>query len=91
MARPRTILGYEPDADFFRLAAAYGYGLTRNHPFVDGNKRMAWIATFVFLRMNGWYLDAAEHEAAEVMVALANGALDEQGFADWLKDQAIAS
>ena len=54
LARAQNILAYEPDADIARLAAAYGFGIAKNHPFVDGNKRMALVATRTYLLLNGY-------------------------------------
>ncbi len=85
LARPRQIATYEPGASLFRLAAAYAYGLTRNHPFVDGNKRAAFIAAGVFLGLNDWYLDAPEGESTDMVLALAAKDIDEAAFAAWLK------
>ena len=56
LARPRNQFIYDPNADFAKLAAAYGFGSAKNHAFVDGNKRIAFIATVLFLRLNGWRL-----------------------------------
>lgn len=70
-------------ADIMELAAAYCFGLCRNHPFVDGNKRIAFIAAFVFLDLNGWYLDAPESEAYEAVMAVASGVWDEPALANW--------
>jgi death-on-curing protein len=85
LARPRQIATYESGASLFRLAAAYAYGLTRNHPFVDGNKRAAFIAAGVFLGLNDWYLDAPEGEATGMVLALAAKDIDEAAFTAWLK------
>jgi death on curing protein len=89
LARPQQIAAYEPEATVFRLAAAYAFGLTRNHPFVDGNKRIAFIAAGTFLSLNGWYLDALEREAETMMIGLSARSIDEHIFADWLKDQSV--
>lgn len=84
IVRPQQILAYEPEAGLVRLAAAYAFGLARNHPFIDGNKRAAFLASIVFLELNGLALDAAEHEAFERVTALADGTLSEHDFAIWL-------
>ena len=73
------------DADTFRLAAAYASALTRNHPFHDGNKRVALTAAGVFLELNGYRLAASELDAAGAARALAERAMDEVAFADWLR------
>lgn len=84
LARPRTIFGYEPDASLARLAAAYAFGLTQNHPFIDGNKRTAFAVLVSFLAANGFKLDVAEQEATRVMMALSAGTIAEHDLAVWL-------
>lgn len=69
----------------FDLAAAYAFGIIRNHPFVDGNKRTGFLAAYVFLDLNGWELMASEVEAVTAVLSLAAGEMDEAGFSDWLK------
>ena len=76
---------YDPDADLGALAAAYGFGISSNHPFVDGNKRVAFQAMFLFLGLNGLRIDAPEEEVVNLILALASGDLEEAGLADWLK------
>ena len=87
LARPENIAAYE-DPSAFELAAAYAYGVIRNHPFVDGNKRTAYLSTYVFLGLNRWELDADEAEAAAIMIDLAAGDVSEEEFALWLKANA---
>jgi death-on-curing protein len=84
LARPLNLAAYgEPDvAD---LAAAYGVGLAKNHAFVDGNKRAAFLAVGLYLALNGWRLTASQVDATMTMIAVASGALDEAGFAAWLR------
>ena len=85
LARPQHLLAYgEPDV--FGLAAAYGFGLARNHAFVDGNKRAAFLATGLFLALNGWRLTASQGEATLTILALAAGDLSEDEFAQWLRE-----
>lgn len=67
------------------LAATYGVGLARNHPFVDGNKRAAFLAVGLSLALNGRRLKAGQAEATLVMLDVASGALDERGFAEWIR------
>lgn len=83
LARPMNLAAYgEPDvAD---LAAAYGVGLAKNHPFVDGNKRVAFLAVGLFLSLNGRRLVASQAEATLVMLDVAAGTFDESAFAAWL-------
>ena len=76
---------YEPDASLTDLAAALAFGLARNHPFNDGNKRIALVASFVFLEINGRSVTAPEIETYEVFMALAAGDLTEQELADWFR------
>ena len=84
LARPHQLLAYgEPD--LAALAAAYAFGLVRNHAFVDGNKRAAFLAAGLFLALNGWRLEASQLEATRTMLALAAGELPEDAFADWLR------
>jgi death-on-curing protein len=73
----------------FDLAAAYAFGVIRNHPFVDGNKRTGFLAAYVFLDLNGWELMASEAEAVAAVLALASSEMDEAGFADWLKTESV--
>jgi death on curing protein len=83
--RPRNRFHYSSEADIFDLAAAYGFGLARNHPFVDGNKRVAFQAMYVFLGLNGFRIEAEEPEVVRLVLALAGGDLPEPELADWLR------
>ena len=85
LARPRQRLTYEPSTDLAALAASYGFGLSRNHPYVDGNKRVAFVVMAVFLGLNGMELTADESDVVTTMVALADGVLDEVALADWIR------
>lgn len=83
LARPQNLLAYgEPS--IFALAAAYAFGLAKNHPFVDGNKRAAFAAVDVFLQLNGHELIAGEVEAAVVFQDLAAGELSEEDLTKWI-------
>jgi death-on-curing protein len=84
LARPRNLHAYARPS-LFELAAAYAFGFARNHPFVDGNKRMALAALDVFLRMNRYELAADEPEAASTIWALAEGRVSEAELARWIK------
>jgi len=87
LARPQNLVAYgEPD--FADLAAAYGAGLVRNHPFVDGNKRAGFLGVGLFLALNGHRLEATQAEATLTMLALAAGDLDERAFAAWIRAHA---
>jgi death on curing protein len=84
LARPRNLAHYgQPDA--CELAAAYAFGLAKNHPFIDGNKRSAFVATELFLMLNGWRLTAGDADCVMVMLRLAAGEVDEASFAQWLR------
>jgi death-on-curing protein len=84
-ARPVNKHSYEGCKDLAVLAAAYGFGLARNHPFFDGNKRAAFLAVGVFLAMNGHRLKATPVDAIEAILALVSGNMNEAKFADWIK------
>ena len=84
LARARNRWSYEPSSRLTELAAAHGQGIVNNHPFVDGNKRTAFQAMYVFLGLNGLRIVAREAEVVPVMVDLASGGLDEAGLAGWL-------
>jgi death-on-curing protein len=86
LARAPNLIAYaEPDAA--ALAAAYAAGIARNHPFVDGNKRTAWVAARLFLRINGFTLSFDHGEATHVMLALAAGELSEDELAQWFRER----
>jgi death on curing protein len=84
LARPENLAAYG-DPDLFDLAAAYARGIVQNHPFVDGNKRTAFVAAVSFLDLNGQEVSAQEAEAAVVFLRLAAGELDEAELAEWLR------
>jgi len=88
LARAQNLAAYgEPDvAD---LAAAYGSGISQNHPFVDGNKRAAFLSIGLFLALNGYRLAATQAEATIAVLALAVGELDEAEFAGWLREHVV--
>ena len=85
LARPRNRWAYDGVTDIAALAVAYGFGLTCGHGYVDGNKRIGFVAMAVFLDINGWRLDAPEPEVVRVMVAVAGGELGEAGLAAWVR------
>ena len=86
LARPRNLHAYEPESDLDRLAAAYGFGLARNHPFNDGNKRSAFLAIGLFLEINGRELIADPVEAIAVILNLSEGSLSEPDLARWIRE-----
>jgi death on curing protein len=85
MARPQNVAAYEMP-DVAALAAAYAFGIARNHPFVDGNKRTAAVVCETFLVLNGWLLTATDAELVVTVLALAAGELSEEELAGWLRD-----
>jgi death-on-curing protein len=85
IARPQHIAAYEPGVSIPRLAAAYGWGLLRNHPFLDGNKRIALASTVVFLDLNGWELTCSEAEETWVILNAASGEVTERAWKVWLE------
>ena len=88
MARPRNLAAYgEPD--LAALAAAYAFGLARNHAFVDGNKRTAFVVSLLFLALNGVRLAATDAQAILTFVALAAGDISEEALADWFRANCV--
>lgn len=90
MARPRNLAAYE-DPDAAALAPAYAYGIARNHPFVDGNKRMAAVVSETFLVLNGYRLTATDAELVVAFIALAGGEIGEEEIADWFRERVVAA
>jgi death on curing protein len=85
LARPRHVWSYEPDTDLAALAAEYGFGLAKNHPFLDGNKRTAFVAANVFLILNGFEIEASEPDVVITMLRVADGRLSRNKFANWIR------
>lgn len=85
IAQARNQWEYADEMDLASPAAAYGYGLTRNHGYIDGNKRIGFVAMAVFLELNGWTLDAPEPEVVRMMVAVAAGEAGERELAAWVR------
>lgn len=85
MARPQNLLGYGKP-DLAALAAAYAYGIARNHPFIDGNKRTALVVSETFIALNGAELIATDAEVIVAFLALASGDLTEDELASWFRD-----
>ena len=85
LARPQNRFTYDADADLATLAAAYAFGLAKNHPFIDGNKRTAFVAAELFLNLNGRVLAASDAECVLATLRLAAGEIGEDEFADWLR------
>ncbi|MEY3223448.1 MAG: hypothetical protein RLZZ203_2304 [Cyanobacteriota bacterium] len=84
LARPQHKFSYQSEVSLSRLAAAYGFAFCKNHPFVDGNKRIAFMAMYVFLGLNGHGFNAPEPEIVLVMEGLASGEIDENALQVWL-------
>jgi len=89
LARPRHLHAYKRRADLAALAAAYEFGLTRNHPFNDGNKRAGFLAVGLFLALNGFQLEAEPVEVVRTIMDLAGGELSEKAFADWIRNHMV--
>lgn len=85
LARPRQRFAYAPTAGIIAMAAAYTAGIIRNHPFVDGNKRTGFVVGILFLELNGYRFSASEEDAAQAVLSLAAGTLDEAGYAAFLR------
>ncbi len=91
LGKPQQLNNYgEPPPDAAALAASYGYGISRNHPFIDGNKRTGYVAAELFLRLNGWRLTADDASCVVTMLAVAAGDITEEAFAAWLRAHAVA-
>ena len=84
LARPQNLISYG-SPDIAELAAAYGYGIARNHPFNDGNKRTAFVVTELFLVLNGYDLNANDESCVVIMLGVASGDVSEVEFADWIR------
>jgi death-on-curing protein len=86
LARPRNLAAYEqPDAA--ALAAAYAYGLVRNRPFADGNKRTGWVVARLFLEVNGFRLSFDPHDAIRIIAAVAAGTVNEPELVEWFRQR----
>ncbi len=85
MARPQQLYAYGENVDLPALAASYAYGIARNHPFVDGNKRTALVAARLFLRVNGHNLVASREDKYRMFLSLAEGSLPEAQLAEWIR------
>ena len=88
-ARPCQRWHSTRDADLAALAAAYTFGIAKNHPFVDGNKRAALVSAYTFLAINGFELEAPEAEAVTVILGIADSSLSEDELASWIRSHLI--
>jgi death-on-curing protein len=87
IARPQNLVAYQPDSDIAAIATAYGAGIIRNHPFLDGNKRTGYVVLEVFLVLNSYKLTATQQEKYRVVLGLADGSLDDEDLAIWLRER----
>ena len=85
LARPRHLWAYEANVDLAALAAEYGYGLAKNHAFLDGNKRIALVAMNVFLLLNDMEIEASEPAFVEIMLQVADGRMNRDELAAWVR------
>ena len=85
LARPRQLLAYADKPDIVDLSAAYTFGIVRNHPFIDGNKRTGFVIGILFLELNGVVFTASEEDAAQAVLQLAASAIDEADYAAFLR------
>jgi len=89
LAQPRMTAGGKfPHRTVFHKAAAYGFHVTKNHPFVDGNKRVAFALMDIFLYRNGWDLKASEKDAYAMMIAVTTGTMSKKALSSWLRTHA---
>ena len=88
IARPENLVAYA-QPDVFDCAAAYAFGLAKNHPFIDGNKRAGFLGAGMFLRLNGYRLTATQQDATLTMLALAASEISETDYAAWLRKNTI--
>ena len=91
MARAVNLVAYEKEADAAALAACYAFGIARNHPFVDGNKRSAAVISETFLALNGFMLETSDAEMVVAFMALAAGELTEAEMIDWFRQRVVAA
>lgn len=91
LARPQQMHAYAETTDIAALAAAYAYGLARNHPYHDGNKRIAFMTMAVFAELNGHEFEASEADVVETMLRLAAGELEEDALTEWLRERLVGT
>lgn len=82
--RAQNLSNYNPEATIYDLAAAIGWGIANNHPFVDGNKRTAFVVMAVFLEINGMTITASEVDVVNIMLAVASSQISQEQLSDWL-------
>ncbi|MGL6339139.1 MAG: type II toxin-antitoxin system death-on-curing family toxin [Waterburya sp.] len=86
--RPRNLFNYG-NSTIFDLAAAYGYGITSNHPFIDGNKRTSYVVMRTFLKLNGYDIQASLKEKYEIWIRLASSQINEVDLAKWIEQKSV--
>jgi death-on-curing protein len=89
LARPRHLYTYQKKADIAALAAAYGWGLIRNHPFNDGNKRVGFLAIGLFLSLNSFRLEVDPIESVQIIMGLAENQIGEKALAEWIREHLV--
>ncbi|MGL4637095.1 MAG: type II toxin-antitoxin system death-on-curing family toxin [Beijerinckiaceae bacterium] len=90
LGRPQNLAAYNPDADLCDLAAAYAFGIAKNHPFIDGNKRTAYVAMELFLIEHGLLLTADDGDAVVTFLGLAAGNVSEEHLAGWIRGNCVS-
>lgn len=90
LARPQNLFAYGEDIDLAALSASYAFGIAKNHPFLDGNKRTALVVAVTFLNLNGFDFDAPEEETYLVFLRLAEGTISEEDLATWFRERLYA-
>ena len=91
LARPKHLLAYtEPDPDIPALAASYAFGIARDHPFTDGNKRTSLVVAETFMLLNGIELEASDAELLTIWLQLAEGEISESNLAAWLRERSVS-
>jgi death-on-curing protein len=90
LARPKNAFAYsQPKPDLSALAAAYAFGIAKNHPFLDGNKRTAYVLCRTFLKLNGRDIDATDIEKYQTFLSVADGTIDESELAAWIRSKLV--
>lgn len=89
LARPQQHFSYNEASDILALAAVYTGGIVRNHPFVDGNKRTGFVVGILFMELNGYQFTASQEDAAQAVLELASGKLDEAAYAAFLRSNSF--
>jgi death-on-curing protein len=89
LAHPRQLYAYGDSPDIVDLAAGYTFGIVRNHPFIDGNKRTGFVIGVLFLELNGYEFTASEEDATEAVLQLAAGKMSEPVFGKWMRANSV--